>query len=126
LSLAFCLPLIRFFFSTVLWSVPWSLIDTSVNAAIRIAVLATMAVLAARAATKSRELEKEVDYLEGLLPICSFCKRIRLEDEFQWVPLEQYVTQRSDVSFSHSFCADCVEKHYPGLAENSTNEGGAK
>ena len=62
-----------------------------------------------------RELEKslaEVKTLSGLLPICSYCKKIR-DDGGYWNRLEEYLSSRSDTSFSHSICPDCLKKNFP-------------
>jgi len=56
----------------------------------------------------------EVKQLSGLLPICSFCKRIR-DDKGYWNMLETYISERSEAQFSHSVCEDCMKKHYPDL-----------
>ena len=60
-------------------------------------------------AAKVRELETalaEVKSLEGLLPICGYCKRVR-DDRNYWEQVEVYVEQRSAARFSHSICPDC-------------------
>jgi len=44
--------------------------------------------------------------LQGLLPICSYCKKIR-GDENYWQQVEEYIEQFADVSFSHSICPTC-------------------
>ena len=49
--------------------------------------------------------------LQGFLPICSFCKRIRTKDD-KWEQIEIYVTNHSQAQFSHGFCPECAEKHY--------------
>ncbi|MGV1101002.1 hypothetical protein ACUUL3_16525 [Thiovibrio sp. JS02] len=54
----------------------------------------------------------EVKTLRGILPICSFCKKIR-DDNGYWNQLEVYIKARSDADFSHSLCPDCLERHYP-------------
>lgn len=54
----------------------------------------------------------EVKTLRGILPICSFCKKIR-DDEGAWNQVEVYVQKRSDANFSHGICPDCLEEHYP-------------
>lgn len=54
----------------------------------------------------------EVKTLRGILPICSFCKKIR-DDEGNWNQVEAYVQKRSEANFSHGICPECVEKHYP-------------
>ncbi len=48
--------------------------------------------------------------LNGFLPICSKCKRIRTYND-HWVPIDQYVTDHSDVVFSHGLCSDCYEAY---------------
>jgi DNA-binding NtrC family response regulator len=52
--------------------------------------------------------------LGGLLPICSFCKKIR-DDKGYWNQIEVYVREHSDANFSHSICPECAKKHYPNL-----------
>lgn len=73
---------------------------------------------------KKTELEKEkliaelrtalseVKTLQGILPICSFCKKVR-DDEGYWNQVDVYIRRRSDVDFSHSVCPECMRKHYP-------------
>ncbi len=62
-----------------------------------------------------RHLE-EIKTLKGMLPICSFCKKIR-DDKGYWDELEVYIRDHSDAEFSHSVCPDCMAEHYPGLAD---------
>lgn len=58
-----------------------------------------------------------VKHLEGLLPICSYCKSIR-DDQNYWRRVETYISEHSDVQFSHSFCPDCYERYVkPQLEE---------
>ena len=64
-----------------------------------------------RALIELREALAEVKLLQGFLPICAHCKNIR-DDEGFWHRVESYVSSRSDVTFSHSICPDCVPKHY--------------
>jgi sigma-B regulation protein RsbU (phosphoserine phosphatase) len=52
-------------------------------------------------------LRQHVSQLEGLLPICSQCKKI-CSDESHWQQIESYVSQRSDARFSHTICPDCL------------------
>jgi phosphoserine phosphatase RsbU/P len=47
--------------------------------------------------------------LSGLLPICSYCKRIRTDQNY-WEQVEQYLAQRSNAVFSHGICPVCYEK----------------
>jgi CheY-like chemotaxis protein len=53
-------------------------------------------------------LRHELVTLEGLLAICSYCKRLR-DDTGTWVSLERYVAARSGAKFSHGICPDCYE-----------------
>jgi sigma-B regulation protein RsbU (phosphoserine phosphatase) len=55
-------------------------------------------------------LQEEVRRLTGLLPICTYCKKIRQSDA-EWVPIETYVARRSEASFSHGICPDCFTDH---------------
>jgi PAS domain S-box-containing protein len=64
--------------------------------------------------TSKKKLEKEKKILEGLLPICSHCKKIRDRHQ-EWVGLEQYIDDHSSAKFSHSICPDCVEKYYSNI-----------
>lgn len=54
----------------------------------------------------------EIKVLKGILPICSFCKKIR-DDQGYWNQVEVYVKQHSDADFSHSICPECAQIHYP-------------
>lgn len=56
---------------------------------------------------------EELRVLRGLLPICSFCKKIRT-DETKWVLLEEYITARSEVKFTHGICPECASIHFAG------------
>jgi uncharacterized protein (UPF0335 family) len=47
--------------------------------------------------------------LGGLLRICSSCKKIR-NDEGDWEQMEEYIRNRSNVDFSHTYCPECAEK----------------
>ena len=47
--------------------------------------------------------------LEGLLPICSYCKRIR-DDNNQWHSVESYLRSRTDVDFTHGICPSCLAR----------------
>ncbi|MBI5376919.1 MAG: response regulator [Candidatus Schekmanbacteria bacterium] len=51
----------------------------------------------------------KVKTLSGMLPICSSCKKIR-DDKGYWNQIESYISENSDVLFSHSLCPDCAEK----------------
>jgi len=59
--------------------------------------------------------------LQGILPICMFCHRIR-DDEELWRRIEEYLMQNSDVQLSHGLCPQCFEKNYPDLYAKSQEE----
>jgi hypothetical protein len=50
----------------------------------------------------------EVRTLQGLLHICAWCKRIR-DEAHVWESVERYVQSRTDASFSHGICPDCLQ-----------------
>jgi hypothetical protein len=50
----------------------------------------------------------QVKQLEGILPICSYCKKIR-NDQNYWESVEQYITGHSEARFSHGICPPCFE-----------------
>ncbi len=58
---------------------------------------------------------EEVKTLRGIIPICSFCKKIR-DDKGYWSQVEVYVKERSHASFSHGVCPECMEEHYGDYA----------
>ena len=63
-------------------------------------------------AARVRELEEassHVKRLQGLLPICSYCKKVRNETNY-WQQVDSYLTSHSDVELSHGVCPDCFER----------------
>ena len=57
------------------------------------------------------ELEKalkKVNRLQGLLPICSYCKKVRNDNDY-WQQVEAYVTEHSAIRFSHGICPSCYD-----------------
>jgi len=70
-------------------------------------------------ARRVRQLEAALDRvekLEGILPICSYCKKIR-DDQSDWKPVEEYLSRRSDVRFSHGICPGCYTTHVEPMIE---------
>lgn len=55
---------------------------------------------------------EEIQTLRGILPICSFCKKIR-NDEGYYEQIESYFHKHTGVDFSHTFCPTCMKEHYP-------------
>jgi hypothetical protein len=58
---------------------------------------------------------ERLNYLEGILPVCSFCNKIRSTG--QWVPLEDYISEHSEADFSHSVCPECAKANYGDIME---------
>ncbi|MBE7470413.1 MAG: response regulator [Anaerolineae bacterium] len=77
-------------------------------------------------ANRVKELEAalaQVEQLESFLPICSYCKKIR-DDENYWQQLESYIETHFGTAFTHSICPDCYQKHVaPELAELRRRRG---
>jgi len=64
------------------------------------------------------ELHAALDHvkrLQGLLPICMHCKKIR-DDADHWHRIESYIAEHSDARFTHSLCEECRDLHYPETA----------
>lgn len=53
-----------------------------------------------------------IQTLEGLLPICASCKKIR-DGEGSWHPIENYISARTNADFSHGICPECIKRLYP-------------
>jgi len=77
-GLAVVMPWMRFYFE--IGVVPWAVTQEIINTVIRVVVLSGCAILVDRTAQQTRTLMREVKILRGLLPICSYCKKIRSED----------------------------------------------
>lgn len=61
-----------------------------------------------RVAQRILEFATQVRQLETFLPICSYCKKVR-EDENYWTQIESYINERTGTDFSHSVCPDCYQ-----------------
>ena len=62
----------------------------------------------------------EVKTLQGLIPICSSCKKIR-DDQGIWKQIEIYIHDHSEADFTHSICPECMKKLYPEFADKILN-----
>src|SRR5438067_4124093 len=75
----------------------------------RVGVGVRMLGLQQKLAERVAELQtalSSVKQLRGLLPICSYCKRIRGDDQY-WQQVEGYIAEHSDAQFSHGICPSC-------------------
>ena len=57
----------------------------------------------------------EIKTLRGILPLCSYCKKIRNDKGF-WEQVDVYIHKHSRADISHSICPDCMEKYYPDIS----------
>ena len=110
--MAAALPLVRLPFFYFVWKVPssWALeaADTGIDLIVLLVLVQVISYIARQ--------RREIQVLEGLLPICGFCKRIR-DESGGWLQLERYIAERSEASFSHTFCPECGRTHYGEFLE---------
>lgn len=67
------------------------------------------------------DLEKalaEIKTLKGFLPICASCKKIR-DDKGYWNQIEAYISDHTEVEFTHGLCPDCAKQLYPDLVDEN-------
>jgi PAS domain-containing protein len=58
----------------------------------------------------------ELVSLEGLVPVCMHCRRVRTEGR-TWQAMERYLKDHLDMDISHGLCPDCLRKYYPEFAD---------
>jgi len=66
---------------------------------------------------QKEELEATLDrvkHLEGIITICSYCKKIRTQD-MDWQQLERYISDHSDAMFTHGVCPTCFEEEMKAI-----------
>ncbi|MFH0990051.1 MAG: PAS domain S-box protein [bacterium] len=71
-----------------------------------------------------QELQSALDNirtLQGLLPICSTCKKIR-DDQGFWNQVEGYISKHTEVTFTHGICPECAKKLYGDLYEKASKD----
>jgi PAS domain S-box-containing protein len=64
--------------------------------------------------TELETVREKVKILQGLLPICASCKKIR-DAEGVWTPLETYIAEQSEADFTHGICPACMARLYPEI-----------
>jgi DNA-binding response OmpR family regulator len=90
----------------------------------RVQVGATVVGLQQKLAARVMELEEalaHVKVLQAILPICSYCKQVR-DDQNYWQSVECYISEHSETKFSHSICPDCYEKVLKPLMDEMRSE----
>ena len=76
-----------------------------------------------RVAERVLNLQEELAHLRGLLSICAYCKAIRDEHD-AWVPVEQYIQERTPAFFSHGICPHCYGSEVrPEIARHRAARG---
>lgn len=78
----------------------------------RVAVGSRMNTLQKELSSRIQDLKQTLDrvkQLEGIIPICMYCKKIR-DDQNSWNNLEQYISDHSEAMFSHGICPQCAEE----------------
>ena len=68
---------------------------------------------------------EEVKQLQGILPICARCKKVR-DDKGYWYQVESYIESHSDAKFSHGLCGECTDKLYGSEEWYRSNNGTLK
>ncbi len=69
---------------------------------------------------KNKDLQRalsEIRQLQGIIPICASCKKIRNDDGY-WQQVEEYIHDHSDAQFTHGLCPECEKIIYPDLYFN--------
>ena len=72
-----------------------------------------------RVAERILGLREELLTLEGLLSICSYCRRLK-DAAGAWVPLERYVAASSSAQFTHGICPECYERYVKPIMGTDT------
>jgi hypothetical protein len=68
------------------------------------------------------EAMNQVKQLQGFLPICASCKKIR-DDKGYWQQIEQYIGDHSEATFSHGICPECKRKLYAEIYSKKGEDG---
>ena len=63
----------------------------------------------------------DLKVLQGYLPICAGCKKIR-DDAGSWHQLEQYIADHSEADFSHGLCPTCAPRLYPEVFDKPSDD----
>lgn len=69
--------------------------------------------------TELQDALAEIKTLQGILPLCLYCKKIR-DDKGYWEKVDVYITKHSQADISHSICPQCLKEHYPDLDMSDT------
>ena len=95
---------------------PFKAAELKARAQVGIRMVALQESMARRLAELEQALAN-VKQLRGLLPMCSYCKKIRVDDKY-WQQLEGYLTDHSDAEFSHGICPECFPSVLDGMRDS--------
>ncbi|WP_156360601.1 hypothetical protein [Dethiosulfatarculus sandiegensis] len=84
-------------------------------------VLGMLKVNQQRLEKELNQTKDELDTMRELLPMCSWCKRIRIDDD-TWQSVEDFLGAQSQAQVSHSMCPDCLHKYFPEMADSVLRE----
>ncbi len=76
-----------------------------------------LAIFKDRAIKRELKLQKEIKNLQGMIPVCAKCKKIREDDGF-WEQIESYITKHSEAVFTHCICPECKDDLYGEFLDN--------
>ena len=97
----------------------------AISLATALAILLFLGLRIMKLAGSLEETQRQVLTLEGILPMCASCKKIRKEgakatDPGAWMPVDSYIARHSEATFSHGICPECAKKLY-GWSEKETS-----
>lgn len=69
-----------------------------------------------RTSAQLAEALDQIRLMEGLIPICAYCKNIRNDAGF-WSTVEKFIQRHANVEFSHGVCDRCMRQHFPDVAQ---------
>ena len=58
----------------------------------------------------------QVERQDGFISTCSYCRKVK-DDMGEWVYLDQFLSQRTSLNFSHGICDSCMESHFPEVLD---------
>jgi hypothetical protein len=113
-GLAWALPFAAFPFIHVLnvslkGAGPDELYAALLAAGVRAVIIVPISIWIAGVSASERALKQENAVLRGLLPICSYCKKIR-DGQGDWQMLEKYIEDRTGATFTHGICETCAAR----------------
>jgi hypothetical protein len=112
LLVAFALAVSRLVLVLWVWHSAAAVVEAeTLTAILRVCTFTLLALLMFRLCEHERALERNLELLQGLLPLCSHCKRIKNATN-EWEPLESYLEARSGAEFSHGICPRCARDQY--------------